>query len=203
MMKSSMKVRHINEALANAGYTVDVVASDGYTVTFDAARLLRNDNIFVANKVNGNPLNEDDFPLRLVGSDLERSERVGAIAEIIVHLPEAPAYGTDPIFRIFGLVNAEQNLSEADLHGMEVVDITAEHPRNGPTPYTGVYLNALLDPGGRAGWGCHAGAYRRRMAIRPSCRWQMCSTAQTACWPSPIPLAACTLSCLALKAVPG
>ena len=133
-----------NETLANAGYTVDVVSVDGYTVTFDAARLLRNDNIFVANKVNGNPLNEDNFPLRLAGSDLARNERVGAIAEIIVHLPEAPAYGIDPIFRIFGLVNAEQNLSEADLHGMEVVDITAEHPRNGPTPYTGVYLNALL-----------------------------------------------------------
>jgi hypothetical protein len=133
-----------NDALANAGYTVDVVASDGYTVTFDAARLLRNDNIFVANKVNGNPLNEDNFPLRLVGADLARNERVGAIAEIILHLPEAPAYGTEPIFRIFGLVTAEQNLSEADLHGMEVVDITAEHPRNGPTPYTGVTLNALL-----------------------------------------------------------
>jgi len=133
-----------NDALANGGYTVDVVAADGYTVTFDAVRLLRNDNIFVANKVNGNPLNEDNFPLRLVGSDLARNERVGAIAEIILHLPEAPAYGTEPIFRIFGLVAAEQNLSEADLHALEVVDITAEHPRNGPTPYTGVTLNALL-----------------------------------------------------------
>jgi hypothetical protein len=133
-----------NDALANAGYTVDVVAADGYTVTFDAARLLRNDNIFVANKVNGNPLNEDNFPLRLVGADLARNERVGAIAEIIVHLPEAPAYGTEPILRIFGLVAVEQNLSEADLHALDVVDITAEHPRNGPTPYTGIYLNALL-----------------------------------------------------------
>ncbi len=133
-----------NDALANAGYTVDVVAADGYTVTFDAARLLRNDNIFVANKVNGNPLNEDNFPLRLVGADLARNERVGAIAEIIVHLPEAPAYGTEPILRIFGLVAAEQNLSEADLHALDVVDIIAEHPRNGPTPYTGIYLNALL-----------------------------------------------------------
>ena len=133
-----------NEALANAGYTVDVVAADGYVVTFDAARLLRNDNIFVANKVNGNPLIEDNFPLRLVGADLERSERIGAIKEIIVHLPEAPDYGTDPIFRLFGLVASELNLSEADLHGLDVVELTAEHPRNGATPYMGIYLNALL-----------------------------------------------------------
>jgi hypothetical protein len=36
-----------NDALADAGYSVDVIASDGYTVTFDAARVKRNDNIIV------------------------------------------------------------------------------------------------------------------------------------------------------------
>jgi DMSO/TMAO reductase YedYZ molybdopterin-dependent catalytic subunit len=133
-----------NEALAAAGYTIDVIASDGYTVQFDAARVARNDNIIVAYQVNGNPLAEDNYPLRLVGSDPARNERVGLITEIVVNLPAAPQYGTDPIFRIFGTVNAEQNLSEADLHAMEVVDITAEHPRDGSTPYSGIYLNALL-----------------------------------------------------------
>jgi len=46
----------------------------------------------------GEPLPEDsDGLLRLVGSEPARNERVGAIAEIIVNLPEAPAYNTDPI----------------------------------------------------------------------------------------------------------
>ncbi|MBK8417307.1 hypothetical protein [Candidatus Villigracilis saccharophilus] len=63
-----------NDALAEAGYSVDVIANDGYTVTFDAARLNRNDNILVAYKVNENPLPDEFFPLRLVGSDLEKKK---------------------------------------------------------------------------------------------------------------------------------
>ena len=75
-----------NDALADAGYTVDVVASDGYTVTFDSARVKRNNNIIVAYQVNGNPLPDKYFPLRLVGSDLQKNEMVGMIAKIVVHV---------------------------------------------------------------------------------------------------------------------
>ena len=90
-----------NDALADAGYNVDVIAGDGYTVTFDAARLKRNDNIIVAYLVNENPLPDDYYPLRLVGPDLLKNEMVGQIAQIKVgvaaSLPDVPpATATEP-----------------------------------------------------------------------------------------------------------
>jgi len=54
----------------------------------------------------------------------------------------------EPILTVTGMVNQELNLTEADLQGMEVVQIKAEHPKNGPTDYEGVRLNALLDKAG-------------------------------------------------------
>jgi hypothetical protein len=84
-----------NRELANAGYTVDVIAADGYTVTFDSARLYYNDNILIANLVNGEPLAEDDFPLKLVGPDLAGNESVGQIDQVVLHLPEGAATDSD------------------------------------------------------------------------------------------------------------
>ncbi len=59
---------------------------------------------------------------------------------------EVPA--GDPILSVSGMVGQELALTEADLQGMQVVTLTAEHPKNGPTEYTGVYLNAVLDMAG-------------------------------------------------------
>ena len=86
MMRSSTKVPP-STTLADAGYTVDVIATDGYTVTFDAARVQITMNIIVAYKVNDNPLPDEYFPLRLVGADLQKNEMVGMIAEIKVDVP--------------------------------------------------------------------------------------------------------------------
>jgi hypothetical protein len=142
-----------NDALAEAGYSVDVIASDGYTVTFDAARINRNDNIIVAYKVNENPLPDEFFPLRLVGSDLEKKEMVGMIAEIHVGVeplaeclrprPTEPAAATvseaDATLTVFGsVINQELLLNEATLREMEVLKITAEHPKKGKEDYEGV-----------------------------------------------------------------
>lgn len=74
-----------NEALAAQGYAIDIIATDGYSITLDSKRINRNDNIILAYLVNGNPLEEKHFPLRLVGSDLDKSEMVGQIARIVVH----------------------------------------------------------------------------------------------------------------------
>jgi hypothetical protein len=76
-----------NDALVDEGYTVEVISSDGTSVTFDAQRVARNDNLIIANLVNGNPLNEADFPLSLVGSDVQENEGLGKIVSIIVHFP--------------------------------------------------------------------------------------------------------------------
>ena len=144
-----------NDALADAGYTVDVVAGDGYTVTFDASRLKRNNNIIVAYKVNENPLPDEYFPLRLVGSDLNKKEMVGMIAEIKLDVASAstePVAATateaDATLTVTGSVNQELLLNEATLRSMNVLNITAEHPKKGKQDYTGVSLNELLDLAG-------------------------------------------------------
>ncbi len=143
-----------NDALADAGYTVDAIASDGYTVSFDIERLRRNKNIILAHKVNENPLAEKYFPLRLVGSDLEKSEMAGMVTELKVNVPPAGAGAVanvpadEATFTLTGLVDQELSLNEAALRTMEVLSITAEHPKKGPQDYEGVSLNALLDLAG-------------------------------------------------------
>jgi hypothetical protein len=47
-----------------------------------------------------------------------------------------------------GSVNKELQLTDSDLHNMTVVTLTLEHPKNGPTEYTGVRLNDLLNQAG-------------------------------------------------------
>jgi len=162
-----------NDALADAGYTVDVVASDGYTATFDSKRIKRNDNIIVAHLVSGNPLPDKYFPLRLVGSDLTKKEMVGQIATIAVHVPGGTATSSTPAaaasaapssaplpgasapkasaggaaagtLTITGLVTSPLVLSEADLRALEIAKVTAT-TKNGSTDFQGVSLNALLD----------------------------------------------------------
>ncbi len=145
-----------NDALAEAGYSVDVVAGDGYTVTFDAARVNRNAAIIVAYKVNDNPLPDQYFPLRLVGPDLQKNEMVGMIARIQVGLeplPPTPEATAEPVapsgsLTITGAVAQESSLAEADLRTLEVVQRTVEHPKKGTLTYEGVSLNALLDLAG-------------------------------------------------------
>jgi DMSO/TMAO reductase YedYZ molybdopterin-dependent catalytic subunit len=46
---------------------------------------------------------------------------------------------------VTGEVNNELQLTESDLRAMNVVTLTLEHPKNGPTEYTGVRLNDLLN----------------------------------------------------------
>jgi len=77
--------RAFNDSLATAGYTVDVVASDGATVSFDSSRLGRNDGIIIASLLDSAPLPAKSFPLQLTGPDLKDEERLGGIVRIVVH----------------------------------------------------------------------------------------------------------------------
>jgi hypothetical protein len=150
-----------NRTLADAGYNIDVIATDGYTVTFDAARVQYNKNIIVAYKVNENQLPDEYFPLRLVGDDLKKNEMAGMIAELKVGvepvaatevpaaLPTEATTSSSEVVTgsliITGAVRAPLGFTEADLRAWEVLEITAEHPKKGQEDYEGVSLNALLD----------------------------------------------------------
>jgi DMSO/TMAO reductase YedYZ molybdopterin-dependent catalytic subunit len=152
-----------NDALADAGYSVDVIAADGYTVTFDAARVKRNDNIIVAYKVNDNPLVDKYFPLRLVGSDLAKNEMAGGIVELKVGLEPlpaatepaasaeptvAPVTEADATLTIEGLVNQPLYFNEASLRALEVVQINAPNAKGVATDFEGVRISALLELAG-------------------------------------------------------
>ena len=160
-----------NEALAKAGYKVEVVAKDGYKASLDSAPLARQNDVLVASLVNDNPLPEQYSPLRLVGDAAEeerdwwaRSARstlkvAGAPAAAATAQPtEAPkpdrrrpppAASAPPAavagdLVVIGAVEKPLGLKEADLRGMQVVKITAEHPKSGKAEYEGVRLSDLL-----------------------------------------------------------
>ena len=156
-----------NEALAKAGYEVEVVAKDGYKASFDSAPLARQNDVLVASLVNDNPLPEQYAPLRLVGASLKKNEMVGAISEIDLKVEGASATAAQPTqtpeptaaptqessaspaavagdLVVIGAVEKPLGLNEADLRGMGVAKITAEHPKSGTAEYEGVRLNELL-----------------------------------------------------------
>lgn len=161
-----------NQKVADKGYQVHVVAVDGYKVALDSSRVNRNNNILVAYLVNNNPLDEKNFPLRLVGSDLKTNEMVGRVAKINLMLsatmtttaptatapkptdapkptvaptPVASSASGSAALTITGAVDKEQMLTIAALKGMQPVKLNLEHPKTGKQDYEGVRLNALLD----------------------------------------------------------
>jgi DMSO/TMAO reductase YedYZ molybdopterin-dependent catalytic subunit len=142
-----------NHTLADAGYTVDIVGGDGYTVTLDSQTIQENNDILVAFLVNEGELPEQYYPLRLVGTGLENSQRVGQIARIIVNVPLVPTPTQAAVpenagsLTISGLVNQELTLKDADLRAMDIVTISAQG-KNGPGEFQGVLLNPLLDQAG-------------------------------------------------------
>jgi len=155
-----------NEQAADKGYEIHVVTADGTRIVLSSARVKRNNNIIVAYLVNNNPLDDKDFPLRLVGSDLQPNEMVGRINKINLMMgmaqPTAPPKPTDTpkpaasatqalattgniALTIIGAVDNPQSLKADALRAMQVVKIKAEHPKQGMQEYEGVRLNALLD----------------------------------------------------------
>ena len=87
-----------SDAAADEGYEVQVIASDGYTATFTAEETRRNNNMLVAYKVGGKTLSGDDWPLRLVGSAVDKKRQVGGIVSIkLVFGGSEPQVSATPI----------------------------------------------------------------------------------------------------------
>jgi DMSO/TMAO reductase YedYZ molybdopterin-dependent catalytic subunit len=82
-----------NDSLANEGYQVKIIASDGYNLTFNSRDIARNDSYIIANTLNGEPLLEQHWPLKLVGPAIipkESVARINAIELIGVEPIEPP-----------------------------------------------------------------------------------------------------------------
>lgn len=151
--------------LAKKGYDVSVVAADGFSATVWSDDADRNHDWVVAMLVDDMPLDEKNFPLRLVGEGLEKKQMVGAIASIELTLPkldesaateeepepeETEEVAAEPVdlsgfkFALSGMVDTPTGFNEADLRALEVVTITAEHPKSGTEDYEGVRLSELF-----------------------------------------------------------
>ena len=67
----------------NYAYNVTLIDSSGsYSVVLNSSYIKMNENILLANEMNGAPLPEKYWPLRLVGSDLDKSQMIRNIATI-------------------------------------------------------------------------------------------------------------------------
>ncbi|MDD5093568.1 MAG: hypothetical protein PHV74_04205 [Dehalococcoidia bacterium] len=85
-----------NDALAATNYQIKVWAADGYSYTFYSAAVARNDNIIVANKLNGadlpqytgDPATHPAYPLKITGPATASGDRIGGIVKIeLIGLP--------------------------------------------------------------------------------------------------------------------
>jgi hypothetical protein len=76
-----------SDELADKGYSVQIIAKDGFTLELTSAEVKRNNALIVAYERDGGPLPENQWPLRLVGSTLEKSQMVGQIATIKIVFP--------------------------------------------------------------------------------------------------------------------
>ena len=141
-----------SQSLAEDGYTLELVAADGYSVALDSARFNRADDIVLAYLADGEALEEKHFPLRLVGTGLEKGEQAGQIARILLNVPtqatEAPA--GDVALTVTGAVDQALALSLVALDELEVVEASVEHPKKGVQTFTGVRLVDLLELAGVA-----------------------------------------------------
>ncbi len=147
-----------DDALAEAGYTIEVIAADGYRATIESASFHRNDAILVANQMDGEALSEDEFPLRLVGEGLTGGQMVSQVTALVGHFDgeEAGDDGEagqavpagDAALAIAGAVAQEVTLSAATVGEFEVVTVTVEHPEDGDLNFTGVRLGELLEAAG-------------------------------------------------------
>jgi len=142
-----------NRALADTGYTVDLISKDETTVTLDSQSIKEDNQIMVAHLVNDGELPDMYYPLRLVGSNVTSDQMLGKIAMIVVNVPPAPTPTFESVpensgsLAITGMVDQEITLTDADLRAMEVVTVNAES-KDGPQDFQGVLLNPLLEMAG-------------------------------------------------------
>jgi hypothetical protein len=85
--KGDVNRMEFNDTLAKQGYTVNVITGKGYSEAFNSSTISRNNNIILANRLNGAPLPEPYWPLRLVGSGLKSDEMLSNVVKIQMIVP--------------------------------------------------------------------------------------------------------------------
>jgi hypothetical protein len=142
-----------NRALADTGYTIDIVSANGATVTLDSKAIEEDNQVIVAHMVNDAELPEMYYPLRLVGKSVPSDQMLGKISKIMVNVPPiasptiTPVPENSGILIITGLVDQELTLKDASLRALEIITVSAE-AKEGTQEFHGVSLNQILDLAG-------------------------------------------------------
>ncbi len=147
--------RAFDEDLAEAGYTITITAADGYSIELNSQDAAFNDDWIVASLVNGEPITDKNYPLRLVGKGLEKGQMIGAIESITLGIEpiaepvqetQVPVTDMTGDLVIFGNVDFTMPFMYTELQDMDVMTISAKHPKKDETrEYEGVLLKTLLD----------------------------------------------------------
>jgi len=113
-----------NETKALDGYNITVIATDGYSVTFDSRDTIRSTNYIVANSLNGTPISENDpsWPLRLVGQNVTGSKIVKKVSMIKLepiesqpHIGERTVYLSPSSMAVANGTNTEYEIRVSSL----------------------------------------------------------------------------------------
>jgi DMSO/TMAO reductase YedYZ molybdopterin-dependent catalytic subunit len=76
-----------NRDLAEAGYDVVITSSDGSSVTVNSKTMYYKNDLILANRLNGETLPEEFWPLRLVGEGIPATDMTGGVTEIKALIP--------------------------------------------------------------------------------------------------------------------
>jgi DMSO/TMAO reductase YedYZ molybdopterin-dependent catalytic subunit len=139
---------NFNDALADQGYTVKLTASNGNTLNLSSAEVKRNDKLIVAFRCDGVPLPDDQWPLRLVGPNLEQSKMIGQITSISVNTATTPVTTAAVVLTVKGTQTKTYTLDQ--LKALTPTSGYGGTKNNAgtitaPVPYKGVALSDLLN----------------------------------------------------------
>jgi DMSO/TMAO reductase YedYZ molybdopterin-dependent catalytic subunit len=160
--------RAYNDDYAVAGYDLEIFTADGYNATIPSSQSNFNEDLIIAMLMNNEFLVEDQFPLRLVGDDLEEIQMVSQIAQIVivpnigVEVPSAETIASEPgveptvdltlpegaVLKIAGNLRNQLMLTLENIEALGVVEVEVEHPKKGALTYQGVKLGLLLSLAG-------------------------------------------------------
>jgi len=103
-----------NRTLADLGYTVRIIAADGYFLDLNSSFVKLNNDVLLANLENGTVLETKYWPLRLVGAEVAKGQMIRNVVEIQLIFPEADEYtltlnGT--LFQVMGSVALESEVA--------------------------------------------------------------------------------------------
>jgi hypothetical protein len=77
-----------NDDLADAGYEIELTAADGYAVRLSSDPVKRNQGIIVAHLMNDDQLGPDHWPIRLLGDELAKNQKISQIVSLRLIFPD-------------------------------------------------------------------------------------------------------------------